>query len=210
VTYVSRETVTPEDFRQATGVSDAACDRLRRYVALLEKWQARINLVGPSTLADPWRRHLLDAAQLLPLLPDGPGPVVDMGSGAGIPGLILAACGVPDVHLIESNGRKCTFLREAARLMGCAVTVHAARLDAVSLDQPARVVTARALTAMDGLLEHAARFQGPATHCLFLKGQDVVIELTEAAKSWNIRYRLEDSLSDPSGHIVVVEAFAHV
>ncbi len=74
MTYVSRETVTPEEFRQATGVSDAACDRLRQYLALLEKWQARINLVGPSTLADPWRRHLLDAAQLLPLLPDGPGP----------------------------------------------------------------------------------------------------------------------------------------
>lgn len=210
MTYVSRETVTPEEFRQATGVSDAACDRLRQYLALLEKWQARINLVGPSTLADPWRRHLLDAAQLLPLLPDGPGPVVDMGAGAGIPGLILAACGVADVHLIESIGRKCTFLREAARLIGCPVTVHAARLDAVTLDRPARVVTARALTAMDGLLTYAARFQGPATQCLFLKGQDVVIELTEAAKSWNMQYRLVDSLSDPSGHIVVVEAFAHV
>lgn len=210
MTYVSRETVSPDDFRDATGLDDAVVDRLRQYLALLEKWQAKINLVGPSTLADPWRRHLLDAAQLLPVLPAGTGPVVDLGSGAGIPGLILAACGVPDVHLIESNGRKCAFLREAARIIGCSVTVHAARLEAVTLAQPARVVTARALAPLETLLDHAARFHGPQTQCLFLKGQDVVIELTNAAKSWNMQYTLVDSSSDPSGHIVVVEAFAHV
>jgi 16S rRNA (guanine527-N7)-methyltransferase len=161
-------------------------------------------------MADPWRRHVLDAAQLLPLLPPGQGPVVDMGAGAGIPGLILAACGVADVHLIESNGRKCTFLREAARLMETPVTVHARRLDAVTLGVAARAVTARALASLDVLLGHAAPFRGPETQCIFLKGQDVVIELTEAAKSWNMRHRLVDSLSDPSGHIVVVETFDHV
>jgi len=210
VTYVSRETVTRDEFRAATGVSEAVCGRLEIYLDLLEKWQARINLVGPSTMADPWRRHVLDAAQLLPLLPPGQGPVVDMGAGAGIPGLILAACGVADVHLIESNGRKCTFLREAARLMETPVTVHARRLDAVTLGVAARAVTARALASLDVLLGHAAPFRGPETQCIFLKGQDVVIELTEAAKSWNMRHRLVDSLSDPSGHIVVVETFDHV
>ena len=210
MTYVSRETVTRDEFRAATGVSEAVCGRLEIYLDLLEKWQARINLVGPSTMADPWRRHVLDAAQLLPLLPPGQGPVVDMGAGAGIPGLILAACGVADVHLIESNGRKCTFLREAARLMETPVTVHARRLDAVTLGVAARAVTARALASLDVLLGHAAPFRGPETQCIFLKGQDVVIELTEAAKSWNMRHRLVDSLSDPSGHIVVVETFDHV
>lgn len=210
MTYVSRETVTRDEFRAAIGATEEVCDRIGLYLDLLEKWQARINLVGPSTMADPWRRHVLDAAQLLPLLPKGHGPVVDMGAGAGIPGLILAACGVENVHLIESNGRKCTFLREAARLMGTPVTVHALRLDAVTLEEPSRVVTARALAPLDALLGHAARFRGPETRCLFLKGQDVVIELTDAAKSWNMRHRLVDSLSDPSGHIVVVEAFDHV
>lgn len=202
--------MTRDEFRAATGVSEAVCGRLEIYLDLLEKWQARINLVGPSTMADPWRRHVLDAAQLLPLLPPGQGPVVDMGAGAGIPGLILAACGVADVHLIESNGRKCTFLREAARLMETPVTVHARRLDAVTLGVAARAVTARALASLDVLLGHAAPFRGPETQCIFLKGQDVVIELTEAAKSWNMRHRLVDSLSDPSGHIVVVETFDHV
>jgi 16S rRNA (guanine527-N7)-methyltransferase len=210
LTYVSRETVTRDEFRAAAGVTEAVCDRIGLYLDLLEKWQVRINLVGPSTMTDPWRRHVLDAAQLMPLLPEGQGPVVDMGAGAGIPGLILAACGVANVHLIESNGRKCTFLREAARLMGTPVTVHAQRIDAVTLEEPARVVTARALAPLDALLGHATRFRGPKTACLFLKGQDVVIELTDAAKSWNMRHRLVDSLSDPSGHIVVVEAFDHV
>jgi 16S rRNA (guanine527-N7)-methyltransferase len=208
--YVSRETVNCDEFRAATGLAEGVCDRISLYLDLLEKWQARVNLVGPSTMADPWRRHVLDAAQLLPLLPDGPGPVVDMGAGAGLPGLILAACGVSDIHLIESNQRKCTFLREAARLMGTPVTVHAQRVDAVALGGPARVVTARAFAPLGTLLNHAMRFRGPDTRCLFLKGQDVVIELTNAAKSWNMRHRLVGSLSDPGGHIVVVEAFDHV
>ena len=202
--------MTRDEFRAATGVSEGVCDRISLYLGFLEKWQARINLVGPSTMVDPWCRHVLDSAQLLPLLPGGPGPVVDMGAGAGVPGLILAACGVPDVHLIESNQRKCTFMREAARLMGTPVTVHAQRVDAVTLGEQARVVTARALAPLGTLLDHAIRFCGPDTRCLFLKGQDVVIELTNAAKSWNMRHRLVDSLSDPSGYIVVVEAFDHV
>ena len=202
--------MTPEAFQAAAGVSDQAVARLKQYLDLLSKWQARINLVGASTLDDPWRRHMLDAAQLLPHIQGGGGPVVDLGAGAGIPGLILAACGVMDVHLIESNTRKGVFLREAARLMAVEVTVHTARLEVVSLARPAAVVTARALAPLSDLLEHATRFAGPGTRCLFLKGQDVVIELTEARKSWNMSAQLVDSLSDPNGRLVVVEEFAHV
>ncbi len=202
--------MTPEAFQAATGVSDQAVARLAQYLDLLRKWQARINLVGASTLDDPWRRHMLDAAQLLSQMPVGAGPVVDMGAGAGIPGLILAACGVEDVHLIESNARKGVFLREAARLMAVDVTVHAARVESVSLPRPAAVVTARALAPLTDLLGLATRFAGPGTRCLFLKGQDVVIELTEARKYWNMSVQLVDSLSDPSGRLVVVEEFAHV
>lgn len=208
MTYVSRETLTPAAFQTLTGLDDTALGRLQAYADLLIKWQARINLVGPSTLPDLWRRHLLDAVQLLPLLGQPGGPVVDLGSGAGIPGLVLAACGVADVHLIESNQKKAAFLREAARVMGIAVTVHAARIEAVRLESPAAVVTARALAPLPALLAHAARFADARTRCLFLKGQDVDIELTQAGKSWKLDYRLVDSVSDPSGKIVVVEAFA--
>ncbi len=210
MTHVSRETLTAEAFRAATGVDEVALDRLRRYADLLVKWQARINLVGPGTLPDLWRRHILDSAQLLPLLGDVDGPVVDLGAGAGLPGLVLAACGISDVHLIESNHKKAAFLREAARVMAVDVTVHAARIDAVRLDRPAAVVTARALAPLDVLLGHAERLADAATRCVFLKGQDVDTELTNAAKSWKLRHRLVDSLSDPTGKIVVVEEFARV
>ena len=94
--------------------------------------------------------------------------------------------------------------------MAVDVTVHAARVESVSLPRPAAVVTARALAPLTDLLGLATRFAGPGTRCLFLKGQDVVIELTEARKSWNMSVQLVDSLSDPSGRLVVVEEFAHV
>jgi 16S rRNA (guanine527-N7)-methyltransferase len=103
----------PEDFAAATGVSRETIERLSAYAALLVKWQARINLVSASTLEDLWRRHMLDSAQLLPLLPEGTTSVIDLGSGAGFPGLVLAILGIPEVHLIESDQRKCVFLTEA-------------------------------------------------------------------------------------------------
>ncbi len=103
--------LTAPDFQRLTAVSSDIMARLETYAALLEKWQPRINLVGPATLRDRWRRHFLDSAQLLPLLPEATERLVDLGSGAGFPGLALAILGVPDVHLIESDQRKVAFLR---------------------------------------------------------------------------------------------------
>ena len=118
-----------DDFRQAAGVSRETLERLTAYADLLVKWQAKINLVGPDTIPSLWRRHFLDSAQVFPLLPQGIHRLVDMGSGAGFPGLVLAVMGVGDVHLIESDARKCAFLREAARITGTPVTVHNARIE---------------------------------------------------------------------------------
>lgn len=202
--------MTPAAFQAATNADDATMARLQAYAGLLTKWQARINLVGRATLPDLWRRHLLDSAQLVSLLNDADGPVVDLGAGAGLPGLVLAAFGVGNLHLIESNHKKAAFLREAGRVMGLAVAVHAARVETVALERPAAVVTARALAPLADLLGHAQRFAGPGTRCVFLKGQDIDSELTIAAKSWKLRYRLVDSVSDPTGKIVVVEDFARV
>ena len=112
------------------------CERLSRYLELLRRWQRAINLVGASTLADPWRRHILDCAQIAPHVPRTAATVLDLGSGAGLPGLVLALLGVPGVQLVESDRRKAQFLREAARATGAAVVVHAARIEQLRASRP--------------------------------------------------------------------------
>ena len=199
---VSRETLAPltaDDFSRLIPVSRETLDRLSLYAELLIKWQARINLVGPATLPDLWRRHFLDSAQLAAHLPAG--PVLDLGSGAGFPGLVLAILGHGPVHLVESDQRKCAFLREAARLTGAEVVIHSQRIEGLQNFSVA-AVTARALASVAKLLEWAEPFLEPDTQCLFLKGQRCDEELTEAAKQWHITIERIPSLSDPSGLIL--------
>lgn len=191
----------PEGFAATVAVSRETLDRLQTYLDLLAHWQRRVNLVGRATLADPWRRHILDSAQLLRFLPDRAGSIVDLGSGAGFPGLVLAICGVGGVHLIESNRRKAQFLLEVARLVDVEVKVHPARIGQVP-GWPADVITARALAPLPRLLELAERFLAPRTQCLVLKGARVRSELTEAARSWHMNAEIFTSLSDPSGAVL--------
>ncbi len=193
--------MSPEDFRKATGVSRETLKRLDAYAALLVKWQARINLVGPDTIVDLWRRHFLDSAQVFPILPQTIHRLVDMGCGAGFPGLVLAVMGAPDVHLIESDSRKCAFLREVARVTGAAITIHNKRIEAVA-SLGADVVTARALAPLDKLFGWAEHHLLPGGHAIFLKGRGVDDELTLAGKEWNITSERIPSLSDPSGIIL--------
>ena len=193
--------LSPTDFRQATGCSDEALDRLIAYADLLRKWQARINLVGPGTLPDLWRRHMLDSAQLLPLVPMGTTTLIDLGSGAGFPGAVLSILGVPGVHLLESDARKCVFLREVARITKADFRVLNARIEAAEAF-PAEVVTARALASVGDLLDYAAPFREKNTVFLFLKGKNVQTELTESAKKWNMATECVPSLSDPQGVVL--------
>jgi len=194
-------TMDAEAFRRETGVSRETLDRLSVYAALLRKWQRRINLVGRSTLDDLWRRHMFDSAQLFPLLPDGAQRLVDLGSGAGFPGMVLAILGVPEVHLIESDARKAEFLREVSRETSTAVELHVARIEDV---QPfaADVVTARALAPLPKLLNLAGRFVGENTVMLFPKGQDVDMELTEATKHTIMHVEIVPSRVHASGAIL--------
>lgn len=196
--------MTPADFARTAGVSRETLDRLTAYADLLTKWQARINLVGPATLPDVWRRHMLDSAQLFPLLPPGVGTLADLGSGAGFPGLVLAIMGVPHVHLIESDGRKGAFLREAARITGTAVTLHTARIESVQ-GLAADVVTARALAPLGQLLAYAHPLLKADGQCLFLKGKTGEDELTAASKDWNMTIERVASLSDPAALILRIK-----
>src|SRR5579862_1487338 len=168
---------TPGDFQAATGVSRETLAKLETYAAQLARWQKAINLVSKSTLDSVWQRHLLDSAQLLRHLPETPGPLVDLGSGAGFPGLVLAIAGVPDVHLVEADARKAAFLAETARLTGTKITLHTRRIADIA-PFPAAVVTARALAPLTELLGLARPFFAAGTIGLFHKGRDWRRELT--------------------------------
>jgi len=196
--------LSAEGFRESTNVSRETLDRLQIYADLLARWQSRINLVGASTLGDVWRRHMLDSAQLFPRLPDPERPLADLGSGAGFPGLVLAIMGATDVHLIESNARKCAFLREVIRVTDTKAAVHNARAEALNGTQKFDTVTARALAPLSALLKYAGPLMTATGTCLFLKGVGANKELTEAKKKWNISVDRFASITEKNGCVLLL------
>jgi 16S rRNA (guanine527-N7)-methyltransferase len=179
-------------------VSRETGDRLEALVGTLERWQKAINLVGRTTLGDVWRRHVLDSAQLQPLIPAEAKTLVDLGSGAGFPGLVVAALR-PDlqVTLIESDARKAAFLGEAARRMMLEKSpkIVIGRIEAVP-PTPADVITARALAPLGQLLVWADRHRTDTAICLFHKGKGWQAEVTEAMKDWDIPLQTFNSVTD--------------
>jgi len=193
----------PEEFAAATGVSRETLGRLVRYAELLRDWNARHNLVSPKSLEDLWRRHFWDSAQLLALVPETAKTLADLGSGAGFPGLVLAELlrNRVRVTLHDATAKKCVFLAAAAETMDLPVTVENKRMEDIA-PKAFDVVTARACAPLPKLLGYAQNFSGPGSVSLFLKGQNVGSELTEAHKYWNIKVRQIPSLTDPSGVIL--------
>ncbi len=184
------------------GVSRETEARLRDYLALLLRWNTRINLVAKADAETLWTRHILDSAQLAPVLPLQPGPLIDLGSGAGFPGLVLALLSDRETHLVESDRRKCAFLQEAIRLLGLTeVTIHPTRIEAASLP-PATIVSARALAPLPILLTHAHRILAPKGIALFPKGRTATEELTAAAVDWTMRIERFPSRTDPDSTIL--------
>jgi 16S rRNA (guanine527-N7)-methyltransferase len=193
-----------------TPVSRETEERLDRYVGLLLEWQAKTNLVAPSTLPNLWTRHVSDSLQLLALAPQAK-VWADLGSGGGFPGLVLA-CALAErpgamVHLVERNSKKAAFLREALRVTASPGTVHLAEIgDTVDrITGPVDCVTARALAPLHQLIGLAEPLVRRGAKALFLKGQDVEAELTEATKYWNIQPKLHSSRSGGQGWIVELD-----
>ncbi|MDX2265024.1 MAG: 16S rRNA (guanine(527)-N(7))-methyltransferase RsmG [Hyphomicrobiales bacterium] len=193
-------------------VSRETRERLTLLVSELGRWQATTNLIGPKTLSEVWQRHIADSLQLVPLAPPS-GPWLDLGSGAGFPGLVVAiARQGPDTvtHLVESNAKKCAFLRHAARLTGADVVVHAGRLETVipHLDPLPAVVSARALAPLVDLIGWTKELLMAGVVGIFPKGQDVEAELTDASRYWNLSVDKHVSCTDPRGRILVVTGLA--
>jgi 16S rRNA (guanine527-N7)-methyltransferase len=230
------EPLTPQGFAAALpdlmeNVSRETLAALQVYADILIAWQARMNLVGPSTLPDLWRRHFLDSAQLYMLLPDNDREgarklkIFDLGSGAGFPGLVLAILARHDkrypggrplrVNLIESDRKKAAFLAEAARAVGftaddtsnTAIRVRAQRAEVIE-PQIADVVTARALAPLEKLLPWMARFCDDKTILLIPKGEQAEAELQSAAKDWKMKIDRVPSRSDARGTILVLRELA--
>jgi 16S rRNA (guanine527-N7)-methyltransferase len=190
----------------ALNVSRETNDRLSLLESELRRWQAIKNLVGPGTLDQIWERHIVDSLQLLELAPDAK-TWLDLGSGAGFPGLVLAIAGFErglQVDLVESNSRKCAFLRHIVRLTGVRAKVHEARLEAVipSFVGKTDVVSARALASLTKLLEWAEPMLKTGTTGLFPKGRDVESELTEAMESWTFNAEILPSRTDADARIL--------
>ena len=184
--------------------------RLDRYLALLREWQSKTNLVAPSTLPQLWTRHVADSLQLLSLAPQAR-IWIDLGSGGGFPGIVLA-CALTEregacVHLIERNAKKAAFLREVLRITGAPGVVHLAEIGH-TVDRfagPVDCVTARALAPLNQLIGFAEPLVQKGAKALFLKGQDVEAELTEATRYWNIAPKLTPSRTGGQGWIVELD-----
>jgi 16S rRNA (guanine527-N7)-methyltransferase len=184
--------------------------RLDRYVALLLEWQAKTNLVAPSTLSSIWTRHIVDSLQLLDIAPSGR-TWIDLGSGGGFPGIVLAvalaerADGL--VHLVERNSKKAAFLREALRVTGGRGSVHLAEIEKFVDSNPpaADYITARALAPLNVLFSLSAPLLERGAKALFLKGQDVEAELTEATKYWTVEVKLHPSRTNMESRVVEVD-----
>jgi 16S rRNA (guanine527-N7)-methyltransferase len=205
-------TYGPDEFANDFNVSRETLSQFVCYADLLTKWQEKINLVGPKTLSETWKRHFADSAQLYAHAPDKWSAWLDFGSGAGFPGLVIALLSNDPgrhVHLVESNGKKAAFLREAIRATGAAATVHHQRMESLapfSVD----VLSARACASLADLLDYAAPFLLGQPVMLFPKGQDVEDELTSCSKCWNIDLDKFSSQTDPGGVILRIRKAVRV
>jgi 16S rRNA (guanine527-N7)-methyltransferase len=187
-------------FLEACPVSRETEGRLERYERMLIERNRTLSLISDSTIDAMWTRHFLDSAQLSALIPQADRPVIDLGSGAGFPGLILAIMGLPDVHLVENNMRKVAFLRDVAAELALRVTIHAMKAESVK-PFPVGVVTSRALTQLDPLIAMSRKFLGAGSVCVFPKGRKAADELQAAERHWSMRVERFPSRTDPESTI---------
>jgi len=196
-----------EDFAAQSDVSRETLADYQAWHALLLKWNRKINLVSPTALDDFWRRHALDSWQIWPHVPEKADKFIDLGSGAGFPGLSMAmgckARGKGHVTLVESAGKKTTFLRTAIREIGLPASATSERAESIE-PQAFDIITARAFAPLPRLFAYAQPFWGEGTIGLFLKGEAAEEELTTASKEWQYNVETITSISNPTGQLLKI------
>ncbi|MBL4802901.1 MAG: 16S rRNA (guanine(527)-N(7))-methyltransferase RsmG [Emcibacter sp.] len=195
-----------QDFFKKTNVSRETMEKIEIYANLLQKWQKKINLVSGTTIPDLWCRHFYDSFQLKDHLEGAASRklrILDIGSGAGFPGLLLSMLGLGEFHMIESNGKKCAFMRQVIRKTGCNAIVHNERVEDMK-PFPVDYIISRACAPLDKLLDLGRNFMGENTICLFLKGQIVEQEIVDARENWLFEHEKFTSVSEETGVILKV------
>ena len=210
-----RHSAATEAILASADLPAAALEALDRFAALLLRWNRTVNLISRRDEPDLWDRHIADSLQLVPLLRSSPtlarAPLraIDLGSGGGFPGLILAIATAIPFDLIESDRRKCAFLLEAVRITGAPATIHSTRIEAARIPR-ARLITARAIAPLPALLRLAAPLLAENGVCLFLKGANADVELTAAAGEWHMRTERFPSRTAPGASILRISEIAVV
>ena len=200
----------PDDFQLATGVSRETLEKFRLYGSLIIEWQQRFNLIGRGTLDSIWHRHFFDSAQLEPLCNSRFSRLVYFGTGAGFPGMVLALMGHSGVELVESNGKKCSFLERVSNSTGTPVVISKLRFDEVSSPDQADIVTARAVAPLYKLLHDVRRWVKPDGVALLHRGGRADLEIQEATKYWQFDVVRHPSLTDPKGVILEISGIRPV
>ena len=185
-------------------VSRETIEKLEIYANLLLRWQFKINLISTNSLKQAWHRHFLDSAQIFSILPKKATSAIDVGTGAGFPGLVLSIMGFENVQLVEQNKKKCAFLYEVIRETEATASVHPCKIEKLPI-KDYDVVLARAFMALDGLLKVVSPFFGKDTLGIFPKGLKVNQELTAASKNWKMKTAIKQSITSPDGKIVLVK-----
>ena len=206
------EDIAPDDLLETFNVSRESLEKLRRYVTELLYWQKSINLISPATVNQIWHRHICDGLQLCDHLSGEETLIVDIGSGAGIPGIPLAVwlaekSMAAQVVMIESNSKKAAFLKHVSRVCSLNTRIINTRVELIGkseLSQRPDVCVARALAPLSRLLELTAHLPVHPQRMLFLKGQDVDVELTEATKCWNVSFCKHPSRTQENGCILEI------
>lgn len=181
-------------------------EKLQNYVNFLLEYNNKINLIGKSTIEDIWNRHIIDSLQVIKLIENKNIKLADLGSGAGLPGLVLSICGIKEVHLFEKSPRKCEFLEKAKEFSDNKIIIHNIDISTFK-DKTFDIITSRALGNLNLLLNFSLNLNKESTKCIFLKGKKVFEELEEAKKFWNIDYELINSLTSNEGKILKISSF---
>ncbi|HSQ97611.1 MAG TPA: 16S rRNA (guanine(527)-N(7))-methyltransferase RsmG [Rickettsiales bacterium] len=181
-------------------------EKLQNYVNFLLEYNNKINLIGKSTIEDIWNRHIVDSLQVIKLIENKNVKLADLGSGAGLPGIVLSICGIKEVHLFEKSPRKCEFLEKAKVFSDNKIVIQNVDIS-IFKDKTFDIITSRALGNLNLLLNFSLNLKKDNTKCIFLKGKKVFEELDEAKKIWNIDYELIDSITSNEGKIVKISSF---